>query len=59
MPLADNSSPNPNSRTLDFGSFAKQQWGPEYYQPDVIYRFSNSREFKSTDATTNGFYRNS
>lgn len=56
MPVADNTSPAPNSRTLDWGALAKQQWGPEYYQPDVIYRFSNGREFKSTDASDHGFY---
>ena len=56
MPLAENSSPAPNSRTLDWGALAKQAWGPSYYEPDVVYTFSNNREFKSTDGTDHGFY---
>lgn len=57
MSIADNTSPAPNSRTIDLGSLVRQSWGVEFYQPDVIYRFSNGREFKSTDASNHGFYQ--
>lgn len=59
MALADNSSPSPNSRTLDFASEVRRAWGPEFYEPDVVYKFSNNREFKSSDRSNHGFYNGS
>ena len=29
---------------------------PEYDEPEVVYEFSNGREFKSTDRTDSGVY---
>lgn len=56
MSLAENSSPTPNSRTLDWASFVRAAWGVSFNEPDVIYQFSKGREFKSTDASDHGFY---
>lgn len=56
MPLAENSSPTPNSRTLDWASFVRVAWGAEFYEADVAYRFSNNREFKGTEASDGGIY---
>jgi len=35
-------------RTLDWAALVRQYWGPEFYERDVVYRFSNGREFKDT-----------
>lgn len=59
MSLADNSNPAPNSRTLDWVSFVRAAWGVEFNDPDVVYRFSNGRDFKSTDSSNHGFYNGS
>lgn len=56
MSLADNSRPAPNSRTLDWASFVRAAWGDAFNEPDVVYRESNGREFKSTDGSTSGIY---
>lgn len=46
----------PKSRTLDWASEVSKSWGPAFYEPDVAYRFSNNREFKSTDSSQGGVY---
>lgn len=46
----------PNTRTLDLASEVRKQWGPEFFEPDVAYKFSNGREFKSSDASDSGIY---
>lgn len=46
----------PKSRTLDWAAAVREAWGPEFNAPDVVYRFTNNREFKSTDASDHGIY---
>lgn len=47
----------PSSRTFDFGALVRQALGDEYHKHEVVYRFSNSRKFESSDYGTSGFYR--
>lgn len=56
MATAQNSSPAPTSRTLDWASFVRAAWGEEFNQPDTAYRFSNGREFKGTENVGGGIY---
>ena len=56
MPLADNSTPAPNSRTLDWASFVRAAWGVEFNEPDPAYTFSNGRTFKGTENSGGGIY---
>lgn len=35
-------------RIIDWAALVKGAWGPAYYEPDVAYRMSNSREFKDS-----------
>ena len=44
--------PPPITRTLDYGALVRKSWGDAYHIPDVVYRFSNNREFK--DSAPNG-----
>lgn len=44
------------SRLIDWAALVRQAWGPEFYQPDVSFQFSNGREFKSTDSADGGVY---
>lgn len=48
--------PRVPQKLFDWGLVVRQSWGPEYFEPDVAYKFSNGREFKSTDSTDHGFY---
>jgi hypothetical protein len=35
--------------TLDWGSLVRKQWGDEWHQPQIVYRFSNGRKFIEMD----------
>jgi hypothetical protein len=41
-------SDNTTSKIIDWASLVRQYWGPEFWEPDVVYKFSNGREFKDT-----------
>lgn len=56
MSTANDSTPAPNSRTLEWASFVRAAWGVEFNEPDVAYRFSNGREFKGTENAGGGIY---
>ena len=45
--------PNPTpvtTKEIDFASLVRKAEGEDANKPDVIYEFSNKREFKSTDS---------
>lgn len=44
------------SKVIDWAAEVRKAWGPEFYQPDVSYQFSNGREFKSSDGNRGGPY---
>lgn len=46
----------PTSKTIDWAALVRKAWGPEFDQPDTAYKFSNGREFKSTDGQRGGIY---
>ena len=35
-------------RIINWLDLVKDLWGPEFYEPDVAYKWSNDREFKDT-----------
>jgi hypothetical protein len=41
-------SDNTSFRLINWASLVRDYWGPEFFEPDVVYRFSNGREFKDT-----------
>ena len=46
------------TRTFSWKDMVIRQWGTEYSAPDHrIYRFSNGRDFDSTDMGSTGIYR--
>lgn len=45
------------TRVINWGAEVRKIWGDEYHKPDVVYEFSNSRKFESSDRGTTGFYR--
>jgi hypothetical protein len=55
MPLANNTSPTPNTRKIDFAALVRDAEGPEYNQPQDAYEFSNGRKFKESGAS-HGIY---
>ena len=48
--------PRMPKKMFDWAALVRQAWGPEFHEPDVSYKFSNGREFKSTDSTDSGIY---
>ena len=45
------------SRTISWLDLASRAWGSEWRAPDhAMYRFSNGRQFDSTDMTDSGIY---
>lgn len=38
----------PTVRILNWGALVREAWGAEYNVPDVVYKFSNGREFKDS-----------
>lgn len=46
----------PTSKVIDWAALVRKAWGPEFSEPDKCYRFSNAREFKSTDGNHGGIY---
>lgn len=45
----------PSSRTYDFAALVRDAWGPEFSAPDVVYQFSNGREFVDS-GSSHGIY---
>jgi hypothetical protein len=43
-------------RDLDWAALVRQREGEAYNAKEVVYEFSNGREFKSTDSTDSGIY---
>jgi hypothetical protein len=39
---------NTSYRIINWLDLVKDMWGPEFYEPDVAYKWSNDREFKDT-----------
>ncbi len=46
----------PTLRLIDWGTQVRNAWGDEWLKKEVIYRFSNGKEYLSTDASENGIY---
>lgn len=46
----------PNMREINWLSEVLKAWEGKYYERDVVYQFSNGRQFKSTDGTDSGIY---
>lgn len=46
-----------NIKLLDYAALVKRVQGEDANKPDVVYQFSNNREFNSTDATNSGIYQ--
>lgn len=42
--------------TIDWAAEVAKAWGTEYKQPEVVYEFSDGREFQSTDNANSGIY---
>lgn len=38
----------PNTRLLDWKTMVQKQWGKQWNETEVVYRFSNGREFKDS-----------
>jgi hypothetical protein len=43
-------------RDLNWLQWVKTYWGQDWNKPEIVYEFSNLREFKSTDGTDSGIY---
>ncbi len=56
MANSSDSTPKPGSRLIDWAAEVRKAWGPEFQQPDTAYKFSNGREFRSTDGMRGGIY---
>ena len=52
----DDNSNRVRFRTLDWAEICRKTWGKEWNEKEVVYEFSNKREFKSTDHTNSGIY---
>lgn len=46
----------PKTKSVDWGAQVRQIWGDEWHKDDVVYKFSNGREFKSSDDSSSGIY---
>ena len=46
----------PTTRIIDWAALVRKAWGAAYNEPDTAYKFSNSREFKSSDGDSGGPY---
>lgn len=40
------------NKTIDYGNIVRRAWGVEWSQRDIVYRFSNGRQFR--DSFTQG-----
>lgn len=47
------------TRILNWRDLVLKAWGEEYNVPETAYKFSQAREFKSTDNSEHGVYRRS
>ena len=45
------------TRTLSWKEIVERTWGKEWNEPEVVYQFSDGREFRSTDKTDSGIYQ--
>ena len=54
--MADPTQPKPNFITTDFRAKCLKA-DPDLDKPEVVYRFSNRAEKKSTDRTESGVYK--
>ena len=41
----------PVTQTLDLRSLAREAWGDDWHEKEVVYEFTGGRKFKSTDET--------
>lgn len=57
--MANDNIDKVTSRVINLAASIKQAWGTEWAKPDVAYRFSNGREFNSTDKRDTGIYEQS
>ncbi len=48
--------PPPKTRTVNWRGEV-QKADPDWQKPETVYKFSNGREFKSTDRQESGVYR--
>lgn len=44
------------TRILNWRDLVLKAWGEDYDKPETVYRFSQNREFKSTDNSDHGVY---
>lgn len=56
--MADPSQPPPTTRVTDWAALCRAA-DKKLDEPEVVYRFSNGAEKKSTDRTESGVYRRS
>lgn len=47
----------PSYRTLNWAAMVRKAWGKEWKKPEVAYRFSNGREFESSDRNGGPYQR--
>lgn len=38
----------PNTKTIDWGAQVRRYWGDQWNQKEVVYVFSNGRQFKDS-----------
>lgn len=46
----------PHVRDLNWLQWVKTYWGIDWNKAEVVYQFSNDRQFQSTDNTDSGIY---
>ena len=54
--MADPSQPPPTTIVSDWNAMCRKV-DPNMDEPEVVYKFSNGKEKKSTDRTQSGVYR--
>lgn len=45
------------TKEINWAAQVQKMWGKEYKKPEVVYQWSNGREFKSTDNAESGIYK--
>lgn len=56
--MPDDNEQRVKFRDLSWEEICRRAWGKQWNEPEVVYEFTGSREFKSTDHTSSGIYEN-
>ena len=51
-----NTPPPVTTNNIDYAALVRKVQGEDANKPEIVYKFSNGKEYKSTDNTNSGIY---